>query len=67
MPRWPWKWRARETERTTRATLATASVKAEALALVNDLRTSLGRLDTVLRAEVPDVGQNGTPPTGGDE
>lgn len=39
----------------TKAAIATASVKAQALALVEDLRVTLDRLDTVLAEGVPDV------------
>lgn len=50
MMRWPWS-RHDDVESTTKATIATAAVKAQALSLVGDLRVSLERLEAVLQDE----------------
>lgn len=52
--RWPWS-RSGGVEETTKATIATAAVKAQALALVGDLRQTLDRLDLVLQEEALNV------------
>lgn len=54
--KWPW---SRDRSAEVRATIATSAVKAQALALVDELRSSLDRLEDLVRENPEVIGQNG--------